>query len=236
MRFLCLHGRGTNSEVESRLFLSPFHQRSLLPIQIFGFQTSIWQFLLRRDGDVPKTSLAALRYELGNHHVYEFVEGSVPCDPAPGDRPLFVVLRKVLTATLEPQLTSSSAGVGNLSSSNDGYFQYFDDTSLSSYQQLIEDVESYVASEGPFDAVMAFSQGTIVAWGLMTHRFQLFACAIFFPGGVPGDPSALLQGKMQLLDRDTCRKAIHIPTAHVWGEHDLEMPENGQPLSETCDA
>ena len=28
--------------------------------------------------------VAALRYELGEDHVYDFVEGSIPCDPAPG--------------------------------------------------------------------------------------------------------------------------------------------------------
>lgn len=64
----------------------------------------------------------------------------------------------------------------------------------------------------------------------------MFTCAIFISGGVPGDPSALLRGKMHLLDRDAYGEAIRIPTAHVWGEDDLEMPENGQPLSEIRDA
>lgn len=47
MRFLCCHGRGTNSLI-------------------------------------LETQLAALRHELGDGHIYDFVEGTVPASLAPG--------------------------------------------------------------------------------------------------------------------------------------------------------
>lgn len=125
---------------------------------------------------------------------------------------------------------------------HDKFFQYFDDTSLSSCRQVIEDLDSYLSQEGPFDAVMAFSEGTILASGLMIYKlqqdpnYQSFKCAIFFSGGIPGDPSAFMRGNLQLIDCAAYGEVIRIPTAHVWGTNDLDHPEYGLPLSQLCNA
>ena len=114
----------------------------------------------------------------------------------------------------------------------------------------MEDLEAYIASEGPFDAVMAFSQGAIIASGLMIYNqlqlrhprrscshSQPFKCAIFFSGGTPGDPAAFLQhGHLQVIDCAAYQEVIRVPTAHVWGTNDSDHPDYGPPLSQLCSA
>jgi len=126
MRFLCLHGMGTNSH-------------------IFEMQT------------------AALRYELGDHHTYEFVEGTI-------ETPIAPELKCYL-------------------STGDTYFAYFDQNSLSTCRKALSDLETFIQTDGPFDGVMAFSQGAALASTLIVKKFlqdpcgqtlnPIFKCAIF---------------------------------------------------------
>lgn len=92
---------------------------------------------------------------------------------------------------------------------------------------------------------MAFSQGAALASTLMIRRFQQdaggqtdppFKCAIFISGGVPGDPAALEQGKVRMLDYATDGEVIHVPTAHIWGANDRQEPTFGPVLSKLSQA
>ncbi|KAF3057127.1 putative Uncharacterized hydrolase C22A12.06c [Daldinia childiae] len=164
MRFLCLHGSGTNS-------------------QIFETQT------------------AALRYELGDRHTYEFVEGAL--------------------------LSIGAPELDGMISSKDEFFSYIDLDNKETFISILTDLDNYVSEEGPFDAVLAFSQGAMVAatyivWkARQTPKQQpiasLFKCAIFFSAWNAYDPDLFSQGILRPLTSLTDNGAIHIPTAHIWG-------------------
>lgn len=53
------------------------------PFQIFEMQTGK-NFQLVYLGPTNLTPEAAVRYELGDHHTYDFVEGNIPWETAPG--------------------------------------------------------------------------------------------------------------------------------------------------------
>jgi len=169
MRFLCLHGRGTNN-------------------QIFETQT------------------AALRYELGDHHTFEFVEGVLPWP-------------------MDPE-------VGSYFSTDYGCFTYYDRRSAQSAQKALDELEEYVEVEGPFDGIMAFSQGACLAAMLMARRAQwnptlpypknsIFKCAILFSGFFVEDPTALARKELQYLNSVKDSQLIQVPTAIIWGSNDM---------------
>ena len=61
-----------------------------------------------------------------------------------------------------------------------------------------------------------------------------FKCAIFLCGGVPGDPAALEQGKVRMLDYEVDGEVIDVPTAHIWGGNDPRKSTSGPVLSKLC--
>ncbi|KAL9131151.1 MAG: hypothetical protein Q9217_000852 [Psora testacea] len=139
----------------------------------------------------------ALRYRLGPEHTYDFVEGSIVCEPR----------TRIKINTTNTELTApTEKGVEPVSSSEDEFFAYFDETSPLSCRDTLEDLKSYIASSssGPFDGVMAFSAGATLAPTLMVfasqnHTPPPFRLAIFFCGDLPGDPKALEKGKSRWL-------------------------------------
>ncbi|KAI5917480.1 serine hydrolase FSH [Camillea tinctor] len=181
MRFLCLHGMGTNGK-------------------IFGMQT------------------AAIRYGLGSQHTYEFIDGPLPAPMAPG-----------IEAIAEP---------------DEQCFQYTQNGSLDSGIKALHDLERLVDEEGPFDGVMAFSQGAGLVASFIVHKMQcnpneerirpVFRCAIFFCGSVPEDPAASVNGNQRALSFEADGELIGIPTAHIWGANDTLYPTFGPVLSKLC--
>ncbi|KAI9842655.1 MAG: hypothetical protein M1837_007022 [Sclerophora amabilis] len=163
---------------------------------------------------------AALRYELGDHHTYDFIEGSIPHPTAPEIEDLFP--------------------------GDEEFFTYFDATSSLSCRTALDDLEAYITAEGPFDAVMAFSQGASLAATLMVRQLQrepanrpvqpFFKCAVFFSGGIPADPATLPGEELRPLDYATDGEVIHVPTAHIYGSNDQQYPTFGPVLSKLCDA
>ncbi|KAF2106035.1 serine hydrolase FSH [Lophiotrema nucula] len=160
MRFLCLHGQGTSSQV--------------LEVQ-----------------------LSAVQYQLGDGHTYEFVEGTVPESAAPEIQAVF---------------------------SPDGqYFGYFAEESPESCLAALNSLDRYLQVEGPFDGLIAFSQGGALASTLLVRqnlgrpRATDLKVAIFFSGGIPVDPVLLEQGVLKSLDHECNGEVIRVPTAHVMG-------------------
>lgn len=137
-------------------------------------------------------------------------------------------------------------GVDLISGRDDEFLQYGDQSSPESYSKAIRDLEAFLDEEGPFDGVMAFSQGAGLAASLMIHKLQqapreaqlrpVFRCAIFFSGGVPEDPSILLAGDVErrLMCFEEDGELIGIPTAHIWGANDHLYPTFGPVLSKLC--
>ncbi|KAK7745869.1 hypothetical protein SLS53_002587 [Cytospora paraplurivora] len=134
--------------------------------------------------------------------------------------------------------------IGLIASPNEEYLQYGDQTSPESYFKALSDLEKFVEEEGPFDGVMAFSQGAGLAAALLIHQLQrapreaklrpVFRCAIFFCGGVPEDPSAVYGAARRLMSFEEDGEVIQIPTAHIWGAHDHTYPTFGPVLSKLC--
>lgn len=130
-------------------------------------------------------------------------------------------------------------------SAGDEFFQYAEETSAESCLKAIDDLEDYVRSDGPFEGVMAFSQGAGLAATLMIRKYKkdpigqrlspLFKCAIFFCGAVPEDPCVVAQGNVRRLMRaEDDGEVIEIPTAHIWGKNDQLYPNFGPVLSGLC--
>lgn len=179
MRFLCLHGSGTNSQV-------------------------------------LETQIAALRYELEHYHVFDFVEGTVPTSIAP---------------EIKAYYPSSSS-----------YFNYFDFDSTSSARTALVNLATFIALEGPYDVVLAFSHGATLAATYLVQQSRInpaaplpFKCAVFLSGGSPIDPDALAEDKIRLLNGKTDGQLLKLPTANIWGANDELYPGTSEGLSKLCD-
>lgn len=77
-----------------------------------------------------------------------------------------------------------------------------------------------VESQGPFDGIMGFSEGGIVAATLLLEDarrpFANFKCGIFFSAAPPLDPDDLRAGSVRSLDPVQDRVSVHVPTAHIY--------------------
>jgi hypothetical protein len=150
---------------------------------------------------------AALRYELGDSHVYEFVEGTVATDIAPELRENFSVA--------------------------DEFFAYADLREPASCAAALDQLNSYVAAEGPFDGVLAFSQGAALAVTYLAQKWAqqpsierlspTFKCAILF-----SSRDAHRSTMQRLVDvgfptANSEAELIQIPSAHVWGRNDPDI-------------
>jgi len=129
MRFLCLHGMGTSS-------------------QIFEAQ------------------LSRIKDQLEGHHDFVFLQGEVETDPAPGIKEFYP----------------------------GPYYTYFEVPTKCQVQEALELLEEFIEDEGPFDGVIAFSNGAAVAASYLLQDSKRpspqhpFKCAVFF---VPLCPSIL---------------------------------------------
>ena len=210
--------------------------------------------------------LAALRYELGDDHEFDFIEAANLCDPAPGRQPpgtpgrrlspfpfLIRTHRRPLVYLNRPcaALMTLTAEIAALSAPNDHFFAWINAQSSSACQQGLElraDLDAYIASEGPFEGVMAFSEGAAVAATYILYKTlqnpaqqiiaPVFKCAIFFCGALPADPAAMECGRLEIIEPDGAVmpvRKIWIPTASIWGARDFSHPGYGSLLHLLCD-
>ena len=140
-----------------------------------------------------------------------------------------------------------SAGIEPFVSTSDEYLRYADETSSESWRKALLDLEKYIAEDGPFDGVMAFSQAAVLAVSLLLQRaeqdpfkarlYPVFRCAVFFCGGVPEDLRWLRgEGPRRLMRWEEDGEIIEIPTVHIWGKNDEVNPDCGTVLSKMCRA
>ena len=121
---------------------------------------------------------------------------------------------------------------------HDEFLTYADDTEESGAKAL-GDLERLLEEDGPFDGIMGFSLGARCAATLLIHQIQcsqepMFRCAVFFSGGAPEDPAALLSsGDRRVMCFETNGEVIDIPTAHIWGRNDHRY-HYGPQLSKLC--
>ncbi|KAJ6095351.1 hypothetical protein N7486_006097 [Penicillium sp. IBT 16267x] len=128
---------------------------------------------------------------------------------------------------------------GELEGVVDGpFFNHYErnTTPGSTVAQAIEHTQNIIAKEGPFDAVLGFSQGAALAATMIIQHAKanltappLFRAAVFLCGGVPWDESGLV-----LIKAAPDSFPINIPTANVVGKLDPHY-ENGMALWRLCE-
>ena len=132
----------------------------------------------------------------------------------------------------------------SFAAADDEYFAYFEPGSAKGFGQAVDALGAYITSEGPFDGVIGFSQGALLASTFIARMIRqnpqqqqtdpVFKFAIFFSGGVPVDYDALSAGEIRLLDAATEGEIISIPTTNIWGANDRLWPGRAIALSEMC--
>ena len=122
---------------------------------------------------------------------------------------------------------------------------YFDPAGPKSCRNALAQLATYLELEGPFDGVLAFSQGAVLAATLLVQAAQNaphrpvrrnygLKCAVFISGGPPADPSALGHDDVKVLSAETVGEIIQLPTAHIWDPNDTMMPGSSAELSKLC--
>lgn len=121
-----------------------------------------------------------------------------------------------------------------LSSPSNQHYAYYDITSPETFIAALDRLEAYIEEEGPFEGVMAYSQGAGLAAMLLVRRQYLqphkqlpFKCAIFFSPVQVYDPVAYVErGEVNVLDHvapGMC--ALSIPVVIIYGEKDERKEE-----------
>jgi hypothetical protein len=105
----------------------------------------------------------------------------------------------------------------------------------SSVQEAFEHTRAIIATQGPFDGVLGFSQGAALAASLIIHHSQtspaeppLFRVAVFICGAGPWESTGV-----QHIVRSG-EYPIKIPTANIVGKLDSLYPES-MGLYELCE-
>ncbi|MCJ1329254.1 hypothetical protein MMC10_005933 [Thelotrema lepadinum] len=131
---------------------------------------------------------------------------------------------------------------------DDEFFAYTTQLSSESCAFVLDDLESYLEEEGPFDGVWGFSEGACLAAMLLIRQRRrheeraralghsapppfkpLVRCAVFFSAPTPPDPMALgrVDKEREPLDPKSAGEPIRIPTAHIWGKEDRKFIGSG---------
>ncbi|KOC11849.1 hypothetical protein AFLA70_182g001671 [Aspergillus flavus AF70] len=151
---------------------------------------------------------AAIRYELGTQHTYDFVEGALPWE----------------------------SSIKNVTKTDEATFTFCDPEQPHSCRQAARDIEGYINEEGPFDGIIGFSLGATMALSWLVNWYQTkqangsevapFKVAVFFSNArQPFDHDALAMDRIAYLDFVQMGKVIDIPTAHIWGSADPQAEE-----------
>ncbi|KAF9885220.1 hypothetical protein FE257_000580 [Aspergillus nanangensis] len=164
-----------------------------------------------------QTDEAAIRYELGDNHTYDFVEGTISWEMYPGvDR--IALKDEAVYAFMDPSRP---------------------ETGITAYQHL----EEYLLDEGPYDGVIAFSQAATMILTYLAHRAQQQQAAPAVPPfkfGIfisivqpPIDYEALQRGQITEIRPEHAKGAVKIPTVHIWGALD-ESPSGAARAADVC--
>lgn len=91
---------------------------------------------------------------------------------------------------------------------------------MNQHQNLLDGLVEAVQIQGPFEGVMGFSEGGVVAATLLVEDarrpFANFKCGILFSAAPPLDPDDLRAGIIRCLDPAVDGVSIHVPTAHIY--------------------
>ena len=119
-----------------------------------------------------------------------------------------------------------------MAAADDEYFAYFHPLQPETHQTALQELHVYLVEEGPFDGVIAFSQGCgLAASYMIQHRTDikvpLWKFAILFSG----EPGEFVGDRGKGEDTDAI---ITIPTLHIWGARDTTNPTRNVLLDRQC--
>lgn len=175
-----------------------------------------------------------LRQSFGRGHQFVFLDGAVPCEPAPGK--LWTGTTSSLAVIQQAELFPNMVYVG-MDDIAGGSFR-FAGHGPTELQELYNDLIQFVRAQGPFDGLMGFSEGGSVAAGVAIEDakqpFGHFKCAVFFSAALPAEPSLAREGTIRPLDYAKDGVLINIPTAHIWSESGSIHPGMGRELAKFC--
>ncbi|KAN0081814.1 Serine hydrolase FSH [Elaphomyces granulatus] len=112
-----------------------------------------------------EAQLSRIKDQLEGHHDFVFLQGEVETDPAPGIKEFYP----------------------------GPYYTYFEVPTKCQVQEALELLEEFIEDEGPFDGVIAFSNGAAVAASYLLQDSKRpspqhpFKCAVFFCASLPFD-------------------------------------------------
>jgi hypothetical protein len=124
--------------------------------------------------------------------------------------------------------------LNNLSDPSNEHYAYYDITSPSSFVMALDQLDAYIAAEGPFDGVIGYSHGAGLAAMLLVRNKHLkpsnpplFRVAILFSPVSVYDPVAYLERQeVRVLDDvGGGPPAIDIPVVIVYGDRDPRKDE-----------
>lgn len=121
-------------------------------------------------------------------------------------------------------------GLESFASPEDNFFSFYDEEDFSSLPVVLNQLDNYIATQGPFDAVMGFSAGAVLGGLYLLLKQQQsktlpFRCAILLSAGA-STPA------LESLGIDPLEVGrIQIPSAHIWGSADDWAPTAGRDLS-----
>lgn len=136
--------------------------------------------------------------------------------------------------------TNRLLGIESLATSEDVCFAYYKPHCEASFGKAVADLDKYLKTEGPFDGVIAFSQGASLASAILVDRLRLresgLRCGIFFCGRLPfidagTPPSCSSHTATPVVGEEVM---IGIPTVHIWGAEDNIEPGQASALSKLC--
>jgi pimeloyl-ACP methyl ester carboxylesterase len=127
----------------------------------------------------------------------------------------------------------------------DDYFDYYDSSS-SSQVKALKDLEDFVQHDGPFDGLIAFSHGAVLATAFLMKEAKTepkkhlldptFKVAIFFSTIGAIDPLRLIDEGVQEWVDSSDGPQIYIPTAHIWGKNDITWSKASNEVAIICDS
>jgi hypothetical protein len=145
------------------------------------------------------------------------------------------MVRKTHNWTTDFVLMQLLKGIAGLAPSGSEFFSYYDVENLGSIQTAVDDLSDYVRSEGPFDGVIAFSQGAALAAMLLARgQFPLpFRFAVFICAGTPVSERLLHENVICYMDAAIDGPVLELPAVHIVGLKDGSL-DASLALAELC--
>ncbi|RFU73356.1 hypothetical protein TARUN_8878 [Trichoderma arundinaceum] len=120
-----------------------------------------------------------------------------------------------------------SVGLSGADAIADEFFGWFDEPITEAQsQELLLGLVDFIAANGPFQGLMGFSEGGMVAAMLLAEDarepFADFRCGIFLSTGPTLDPAGIREEPVTLrcLDPAVDGVVIRVPTAHIVGSNE----------------